>query len=106
MLVFSISVITAFEKAYKYERQNHKKPHNDGVIDNNVPCEVKDELGLTILEALSATGLRSIRYAKEIPGVKQIIANDISKKAFEDIQINIRDNNVDDIVTANLEDAT
>ncbi|KAM6500490.1 tRNA methyltransferase [Amanita muscaria] len=31
---------------------------------------------ITILEALSATGLRSIRYAKEIPLVKYVIAND------------------------------
>lgn len=69
-------------------------------------CGVKDENGITILEALSATGLRSIRYAKEVSGVKEIVANDISKKAFEDIKINIQENNVEDIVTASLEDAT
>jgi len=34
-----------------------------------------------ILEALSATGLRSIRYAKEIPLVKYVIANDLSPSA-------------------------
>ncbi|KAJ3920302.1 N2 N2-dimethylguanosine tRNA methyltransferase [Lentinula edodes] len=33
---------------------------------------------ITILEALSATGLRSIRYAKEIPLVKYDLANDLS----------------------------
>ncbi|KAI0006165.1 tRNA methyltransferase [Russula compacta] len=34
-----------------------------------------------ILEALSATGLRSIRYAKEIPLVRYVIANDLSPSA-------------------------
>ncbi|KAI9509622.1 N2 N2-dimethylguanosine tRNA methyltransferase [Russula earlei] len=34
-----------------------------------------------ILEALSATGLRSIRYAKEIPLVRYVIANDLSPLA-------------------------
>ncbi|KAI0283032.1 N2 N2-dimethylguanosine tRNA methyltransferase [Russula aff. rugulosa BPL654] len=34
-----------------------------------------------ILEALSATGLRSIRYAKEIPLVSYVIANDLSPSA-------------------------
>ena len=62
--------------------------------------------GITILEALSATGLRSIRYAKEVPGVKQIIANDISAKAVDSIKKNILDNNVEHLVTASHEDAT
>ncbi|XP_050311091.1 probable tRNA (guanine(26)-N(2))-dimethyltransferase isoform X2 [Anthonomus grandis grandis] len=61
--------------------------------------------GITILEALSATGLRSIRYAKEIPGVKHIVANDISAKAVEDIRNNIALNNVQNVVRANLGDA-
>lgn len=78
----------------------------DSETEKNVQCGQRDESGISILEALSATGLRSIRYAKEIPGVKEVIANDISKKAFEDIQTNIRDNNVENIVTASLEDAT
>ncbi|XP_076382619.1 tRNA (guanine(26)-N(2))-dimethyltransferase isoform X2 [Megalopta genalis] len=50
--------------------------------------------GITILEALSATGLRSIRYAKEVPGIKQIIANDISTKAVESIKRNIEHNGI------------
>ncbi|KAF9564606.1 N2,N2-dimethylguanosine tRNA methyltransferase [Agrocybe pediades] len=42
-----------------------------------------------ILEALSATGLRSIRYAKEIPLVKYVIANDLSAGAVEAMKRNI-----------------
>lgn len=67
---------------------------------------VKFENGISILEALSATGLRSIRYAKEIPGIKQIIANDLSEQAVADIKRNVEDNQVLDIVTPNHDDAT
>ncbi|PSR74130.1 hypothetical protein PHLCEN_2v10086 [Hermanssonia centrifuga] len=45
-----------------------------------------------ILEALSATGLRSIRYAKEIPLVKYVIANDLSSSATEAMRRNVEIN--------------
>lgn len=60
---------------------------------------------LKILEALSATGLRSIRYAKEVDNVEQIIANDLSKEAVEMIRRNVKNNNVEDIVIPNFADA-
>lgn len=53
-----------------------------------------------MLEALSATGLRSIRYAKEVPGIRQIIANDLSASAVRSIVENIKLNEVESIVTA------
>ncbi|CED83675.1 -dimethylguanosine trna methyltransferase [Phaffia rhodozyma] len=48
-----------------------------------------------ILEALSATGLRAIRYAKEIPGVKYVIANDFSPTAVEAMKRNVSYNDLD-----------
>ncbi|KAF8625803.1 hypothetical protein AX15_005190 [Amanita polypyramis BW_CC] len=42
-----------------------------------------------VLEALSATGLRSIRYAKEIPLVKYVIANDRSPSAVVSMKRNV-----------------
>ncbi|KAH9952240.1 N2,N2-dimethylguanosine tRNA methyltransferase [Amylocystis lapponica] len=42
-----------------------------------------------ILEALSATGLRSIRYAKEIPLAKYVIANDLSPTAVAAMRQNV-----------------
>ncbi|KAJ6547596.1 N2,N2-dimethylguanosine tRNA methyltransferase [Mycena capillaripes] len=42
-----------------------------------------------ILEALSATGLRSIRYAKEIPHVNYVLANDLSSAATAAMRRNI-----------------
>ncbi|KZT09453.1 N2,N2-dimethylguanosine tRNA methyltransferase [Laetiporus sulphureus 93-53] len=53
-----------------------------------------------ILEALSATGLRSIRYAKEIPLVRYVIANDYSPAAVEAMRRNVEINGlVDDTGT-------
>lgn len=69
-------------------------------------CGKKYDTGLSILEALSATGLRSIRYAKEIPGVKEIIANDISLKAVNDIKNNVNLNKVEHLVSPSHQDAT
>ncbi|EJU05611.1 N2-dimethylguanosine tRNA methyltransferase [Dacryopinax primogenitus] len=46
----------------------------------------------TLLEAFSATGLRAIRYAKEIPLLKYVVANDLSEKAVESIRRNVEVN--------------
>lgn len=50
---------------------------------------------LRILEALSATGLRSIRYFKEIPNVSQIIANDLDPTAVANIRRTVSLNGLD-----------
>lgn len=41
-----------------------------------------------LLEALSASGLRAIRYSKEIPLLQHIVANDLSSHAVKSIQLN------------------
>ncbi|KPA76450.1 putative N(2) N(2)-dimethylguanosine tRNA methyltransferase [Leptomonas pyrrhocoris] len=50
--------------------------------------------GITILEALSATGLRAIRYFKEITNVRYIIANDMDADAVDCIGRNCAYNGV------------
>lgn len=60
----------------------------------------------TILEALSASGLRSIRYAKEVPGISEVIANDLSQKAVQTIEKNVENNGVSNIVTTSCSDAS
>ena len=62
--------------------------------------------GLRILEALAASGLRSIRYALEIPGVESIVANDISEKAYRSIQRNVEHNGVHNVVFPSHRDAS
>ena len=58
-----------------------------------------------ILDALSASGLRALRYAKEIPFSTTIIANDLSSTAVKSIEANIDYNNVRDKVHSNVGDA-
>jgi tRNA (guanine26-N2/guanine27-N2)-dimethyltransferase len=58
-----------------------------------------------ILDALSATGLRALRYAKEIPFATKIIANDLSPEAVKSIELNIDHNGVGEIVHSNVDDA-
>lgn len=62
-------------------------------------------LGLTILEALSASGLRSCRYGLEIPNVYKIVANDLSADAVASINRNIEHNQLTGKVVANQGDA-
>ncbi|KAI5954841.1 TRM1 [Candida theae] len=62
-------------------------------------------LGLTILEALSASGLRSCRYGLEIPNVYKIVANDLSPDAVTSINRNIEHNQLTGKVVANQGDA-
>lgn len=63
------------------------------------------QLAFTILDALSATGLRALRYAKEIPFATNIIANDLSRDAVKSIELNITHNEVNDKVHSNVGDA-
>lgn len=69
-------------------------------------CTMNLQSGMRVLEALSATGLRSIRYAKEVPGIKHIIANDLSSSAVKSIEKNIQLNNVESLITASEANAT
>lgn len=65
--------------------------------------------GMKVLDALSASGLRSIRFAKELGPAKDlirtIVANDISEAAVELIKSNIKLNQVEDKVTCSQSDA-
>ncbi|KAF2998137.1 RNA methyltransferase tRNA(m5U54)methyltransferase [Curvularia kusanoi] len=59
----------------------------------------------TILDALSATGLRALRYAKEIPFATSITSNDMSKNAVESIKLNIKHNNLEGTIKPNTGNA-
>ncbi|XP_042304454.1 tRNA (guanine(26)-N(2))-dimethyltransferase isoform X2 [Sceloporus undulatus] len=61
--------------------------------------------GLRVLEALAASGLRSIRFAKEVPGLHSVVTNDFSSKAVELITQNVQLNDVGHLVTPSLSDA-
>jgi tRNA (guanine26-N2/guanine27-N2)-dimethyltransferase len=59
----------------------------------------------SILDALSATGLRALRYAKEIPFSTSITANDLSSKATEAIKLNVLHNKLASKIKANTGNA-
>eukprot|EP01112_Ceratiomyxa_fruticulosa_P010033 TRINITY_DN2633_c0_g1_i4.p1 TRINITY_DN2633_c0_g1~~TRINITY_DN2633_c0_g1_i4.p1 ORF type:complete len:677 (+),score=149.49 TRINITY_DN2633_c0_g1_i4:1310-3340(+) len=62
---------------------------------------------IRILEALAATGLRSIRYAKELPDPKVIISNDIDQNAVDSIKLNAEYNKIPaEIIIPNQGDAS
>lgn len=65
----------------------------------------ENSVGFTILDALSATGLRALRYAKEIPFATNVIANDLSSDAVKSINLNIKHNDLSGLVHSNVGDA-
>ena len=58
-----------------------------------------------ILDALSATGLRALRYVKEIPNVTSVTANDLSSSAIKSIKLNAEYNRVEQKIQPNTADA-
>jgi tRNA (guanine26-N2/guanine27-N2)-dimethyltransferase len=77
----SVAVLQLFEKIFREEQQQQAKFKK--------LCRPQ---GLSILEAFSASGLRAIRYAKEIEGIHQVIANDHSPLAVEMIRKGVLEN--------------
>ncbi|NWQ71340.1 TRM1 dimethyltransferase, partial [Neopipo cinnamomea] len=61
--------------------------------------------GLRVLEALAASGLRSIRFAREVPGLRAVVACDRSAAAVTAMARNVALNGVGGLVTPHLGDA-
>ena len=76
--------IATFMNFTKYRKEKEKKNFS--------------EYKFNIIEPLSATGIRCIRYFSELPKEKinNIYSNDMDPKAVECIHINIKKNNVDE----------
>ncbi|XP_077380885.1 tRNA (guanine(26)-N(2))-dimethyltransferase isoform X2 [Festucalex cinctus] len=66
----------------------------------------KCESGLRILEGLAASGLRSVRFALEVPGLQSVTANDFSYKAAALIARNAEYNKVGELLRASCKDAS
>lgn len=58
-----------------------------------------------ILDALSATGLRALRYAKEIPFVTNVVANDMNPNAIKAMGLNVTHNDLEGTIHPNVGDA-
>lgn len=60
---------------------------------------------ISILDALSASGLRALRYAHELPFPTTITANDLTASAVESIKLNVAHNGLADKITVSHDDA-
>nr|CCA16394.1 N(2) putative [Albugo laibachii Nc14] len=101
----SIAVISDFARERAREKmllERKKKQDGNAQADEHIDASEIDKYldataelsGLKILEALAASGLRSIRYFQQIPGVRSILVNDLDATAVESIKRNIKFNNV------------
>lgn len=74
----------------------------DGKTDADsaeVPKEYKYKPKFRVLDALSASGLRALRYAQEIPFATTVVANDMSPAAVDAIRLNVQHNKLADKIT-------
>lgn len=78
-------------------------PQPDVPVNDQPPKAPRGQF--KILDALSASGLRALRYAHEIPFVTSVKANDLSPSAAESIKQNVKHNGLEDKVTVTQGDA-
>ncbi|KAL2279523.1 hypothetical protein FJTKL_13398 [Diaporthe vaccinii] len=79
---------------------------NEGANGQETQTSKKEhQPSFTILDALSATGLRALRYAQEMPFVTKITANDLDGSAVESIKLNVLHNKLDSKIDVNHGDA-
>mmetsp|Transcript_39802 Transcript_39802/g.81889 ORF Transcript_39802/g.81889 Transcript_39802/m.81889 type:complete len:690 (+) Transcript_39802:245-2314(+) len=60
--------------------------------------------GMRVLDALAASGLRSIRYWKEIPGISQVVINDLEDAAVQQAKENVAFNGLEAVLIDNDDD--
>ncbi|KAE8377689.1 S-adenosyl-L-methionine-dependent methyltransferase [Aspergillus bertholletiae] len=103
-------------KKRKREGGDEEDPNSKGSkCDNQPQCSdhpVSDSHAgenttpsFTILDALSATGLRALRYASEIPFATCVVANDLSPSAIKSMKLNIEYNGLGKLIQPNTGDA-
>lgn len=96
--VLVISVYAGLRRAQREEFQRKREEKAKAAKDSGRPSKAPPPPGLKILEALAATGIRSIRYAKELgeaaDGLRCIVANDLDETAVAHIHQNVAHNKV------------
>jgi tRNA (guanine26-N2/guanine27-N2)-dimethyltransferase len=60
---------------------------------------------ISICDPLTGTGIRGVRFAAEIHGVKKVVISDINERSFKLAQHNVYLNGLQDLVEANHKDA-
>jgi tRNA (guanine26-N2/guanine27-N2)-dimethyltransferase len=81
------------------QAQNGDQPCAGSLPEHNITPS------FSILDALSATGLRALRYASEIPSTTCVVANDLSPSAIQSMKVNIEYNGLGKLIKPNTGDA-
>ena len=96
---------------HDHTRAEDAKMNGDAQDDASGGSSKKDDRlpiaqpSFRILDALSATGLRALRYAREIPMATSITANDLSSSATASIKLNAEHNKLSDKINPTTGDA-
>lgn len=100
----SIQVINLFSETIEAERRERRTSRKTNEIITDSDSSQSDAapdtssntgMGISILEALAATGLRSVRYIQEIPSIGTLVLNDLSTEATETAKRTLSYNEVD-----------
>ena len=92
-----VAAIRQFSEGYTRERNDKaaRRAARRAAAEGGVAASAEPAPGVRVLEALSATGLRAVRYAREIEGLGAVVANDFSAEAVEAIKRNVEFNGLD-----------
>ncbi|TNM85373.1 hypothetical protein fugu_007644 [Takifugu bimaculatus] len=101
-------VVSLGEEEVEEEKKEEEEEEKNGADEPALTATVgeKCEKGLRVLEGLAASGLRSVRFALEVPGLQSITANDFSPKAAALIARNAMYNGVSHLIQASCKDAS
>jgi tRNA (guanine26-N2/guanine27-N2)-dimethyltransferase len=97
------------KKQKTFENGDNEQDLDDGAIQDDIAGpnggRTPWKPPFSILDALSATGLRALRYAQEIPFATAVTANDMSQNAVDSIKLNVKHNKLEETITANTGNA-
>jgi tRNA (guanine26-N2/guanine27-N2)-dimethyltransferase len=102
-----ISADTVVSETAKPNGTNNEKVHHSHATAGNgsQPSHPPKPGQFTILDALSATGLRALRFAHELPFVTSVTANDLTASAVESIKRNVKYNELEAKINITNDDA-
>lgn len=105
----SVMAIKAWLEGYNAKRElkalKKRKAEEENGEKAAPAVSTENRKFVRILEALSASGLRALRYGHEVPQVSRIVANDLLPAAVASINRSAEYNKLDDLVKGNQGDA-
>ncbi len=89
-----VAKVKLFERVPPDEKGGGSDAFKDPDNGKEIRAPFKPQSGIHVLDALAATGLRSVRYLKEIPQVRKVTINDLLPEATATARINCLKNGV------------